>query len=108
MVSEFSDTAVAKVEIPTGPPLNLSIIVVKILLSISSSPWASTFKALRLYLEIFMSMFPVPFICAKSRTRRNKALEILGVPLLLPAISIAASPEIGTLRDFGTPFNNCR
>ena len=47
-----------------------------------------------------MSIFPFPFICAKSRTRRNNALEILGVPLLRPAISIAASIEIGT-------FNIC-
>ena len=47
MVSLLSETAVAKVDKPTGPPLNLSIMVTNILLSISSKPCASTFKALR-------------------------------------------------------------
>ena len=42
MVSPLSETAVANVDKPTGPPLNLSIIVIRILLSISSKPCAST------------------------------------------------------------------
>ena len=62
MVSELSDTAVARVVIPTGPPLNFSIIVNKILLSISSNPCASTFNASRAYFAIFISIFPSPFI----------------------------------------------
>ena len=98
MVSPLSETAVANVVNPTGPPLNLSIIVERILLSISSKPWASTFSALRANLAISISIFPLPLICAKSLTRRNKAFAIRGVPLLLPAISIAASIVIGIFK----------
>ena len=47
-----------------------------------------------------MSTDPSPLICAKSLILRNNELAILGVPLLLPATSIAASIEILTSRIF--------
>ena len=62
MVSPLSETAVAKVDNPTGPPLNLSIMVDSILLSISSKPCASTCNAFNEYWAISMSIFPFPFI----------------------------------------------
>ena len=98
MVSVFSLTAVAIVESPTGPPLNLSIMVNSILLSISSKPCASTFNAPKAYLAISIVIDPFPLICAKSLTLRSNAFAILGVPLLRPAISIADSIEIGTFK----------
>ena len=49
---QSSPKAVAIVVSPTGPPLNLSIIVHTILLSISSSPYLSMFKASKANLAI--------------------------------------------------------
>ena len=83
---------------PTGPPLNLSIMVQSILLSISSRPYLSMFSASKAKLAISVSMLPEPFTCAKSRTRRNNAFAIRGVPRLREAISDAALVEQGTFR----------
>tara|TARA_B000000441_G_C21695584_1_gene322509 strand:+ start:714 stop:914 length:201 start_codon:yes stop_codon:yes gene_type:complete len=66
------------------------MIVLNILLSISSSPFISTLSALRLDFVILISILPSPFICAKSLTLLRREFAILGVPLLLLAISIAA------------------
>ena len=68
------------------------------LLSISSSPYWSMLSAVTATCVILVSMRPVPLTCAKSRTRRNSALAIRGVPLDLPAISAAASAVMGTPR----------
>src|SRR5678809_1813975 len=46
-VAGSSPTAVAIVVIPTGPPLNFSMIVRRILLSISSSPYSVSYTHLR-------------------------------------------------------------
>ena len=54
--------AVAIVESPTGPPLNFSIIVIKILLSISSNPFWSTSRASKAISAIGTVIFPFPFI----------------------------------------------
>ena len=43
----------------------------------------------------FLLLCPLPFTCAKSRTRLSKALAIRGVPLLREAISPAASKSHG-------------
>ena len=56
-----------------------------------------------------MSILPSPFICAKSLTLLSNALAILGVPLLLPAISNAATLAILTskiLEERFTIFDN--
>ena len=98
MVSPFSETAVARVLSPTGPPLNLSISVVRILLSISSKPCASTCKAFNPIWVMFRLMVPSPLICAKSRIRRKSALAIRGVPRLLLAISMAALSAMGMFK----------
>ena len=45
-----------------------------------------------------MVMRPLPLTCAKSRTRRNRALAIRGVPRLRMAISTAASVVQGTCK----------
>ena len=74
------------------------MMVNRILLSISSRPYWSIFRAVRAIFVIFVSILPLPFTCAKSLTRRSKALAIRGVPRLLPAISKAASSVMGTLR----------
>jgi hypothetical protein len=57
-------------------------------------------KVVGVFVRFFVRRFsyfnidvPFPFICA-ARTRRSKAFAIRGVPLL-PAISIAASIDIG-------------
>ena len=42
------------------------------------------------------SIDPFPLTIAKSRTRRNKAFAIRGVPLDLLAMRIAASYSVGT------------
>lgn len=70
----------------------------KYLLSISSRPYLSILSASRAKLAIFVSILPEPFTCAKSLTRRSKALAIRGVPRLRPAISEAALVEHGTSR----------
>ena len=67
----------------------------KIRLSISSKPLSSTLRAFKENSAIDKSIFPFPFICAKSRVLRNKAFAIRGVPRLRPAISIAALSSIG-------------
>ena len=74
-----------------GGPLNLSMMVVRSLLSIWSRPYLSTPRASRAYLAILMSMVFLPITMAKSRTRRNRELAIRGVPRLRKAISMAAS-----------------
>lgn len=51
-------------------------------------------------LAISVSIPPEPFTCAKSLTRRSKALAIRGVPRLRPAISEAALVEQGTSNMF--------
>ena len=53
---------------------------------------------------MFRSISPVPLICAKSLTLLSSELEILGVPLLLPAISKAALLFIGTSKIFADLF----
>ena len=53
-------------------------------------------------LAISVSILPEPFTCAKSLTRRSKALAIRGVPRLRPAISEAALVE---QRRHGTKYN---
>ena len=45
-----------------------------------------------------VSIFPLPFISAKSLVRLSKALAIRGVPLLLLAISNAPSSVIGVVK----------
>lgn len=47
IVETSSPIAVAKESIPTGPPLNLLIIVIRISLSVSSRPLASIFNLSR-------------------------------------------------------------
>ena len=96
MVPASSPTAVAMVVIPTGPPLNLSIIQYKMRLSISSNPYSSIFSAFNACFVMSISIFPVPFTWAKSRTLRKSEFTIRGVPLLREAISFAASSEIYT------------
>ncbi len=83
--------AVAMVVNPTGPPLNLSMMVQSILLSISSRPYLSIFRASRANCAISVSMLPEPFTWAKSRTRRSNALAIRGVPRLR-ARNLGGSP----------------
>jgi len=95
-VPDSSPTAVAMVVIPTGPPLNLSMMVVRILLSISSKPNSSTFNALRPCCVQPKSITPLPNTMAKSRMRRNNPFAIRGVARLRPAISLAASLVIFT------------
>ena len=96
MVPDSSPTAVAIVLIPTGPPLNFSIMASSILLSISSNPCSSTFNAFSACCVIPISTIPSFNTCAKSRTRLNNPLAILGVPLLLLEISPAAAEFIFT------------
>ena len=67
---------------PTGPPLNLVIMVLRILLSMESSPRLSILRASSAYLAIFRSICPSPTTCAKSLTLRRRELAIRGVPLL--------------------------
>lgn len=79
-------------------PLNLSIIVHRILLSISSRPYWSMFRASSAKRAISKSILPEPFTCAKSRTRRNKALAIRGCHgygklSLLPHLHHTAHPR---------------
>ncbi len=99
-----SPIAVAMVLMPTGPPLNLSIIVNKILLSISSKPCLSILSAFKPYCEIFMSILPSPLTCAKSLIRLNRALAIRGVPRERDAISSAAFALISTFKIFDDLF----
>ena len=89
---------VATVFRPTGPPLNFSMIVPRILLSIWSSPRESMFSAARAMRVISRSMCPSPLTIAKSRTRRSRALAIRGVPRERRATSWAASSSIETSR----------
>ena len=92
-----SPHAVAIVFIPTGPPLNFVTIASIILLSISSNPFLSIFRELRLFIVISLVIFPSPSTSAKSLTLLNKLFNILGVPLLLEAISKEAFSSIGIL-----------
>ena len=72
----------------------------KNLLSISSRPYSSTFNAFNACCVIPRSITAITNTCAKSLTLLNKPLAILGVPRLLPAISVAASEVIFV-------FKNC-
>ena len=56
------------------------------------------FSAVRATFVMLVSMRPVPFTWAKSRTRRSSELAIRGVPRERPAISKAASSVMGTPR----------
>lgn len=85
--TESSPTAVAIVVKPTGPPENFSIISLRILLSISSSPCSSTFRAVRPKRAISTLIIPLPLTWAKSRILRRRLLAIRGVPRLRRAIS---------------------
>ena len=67
-------------------------------LSISSSPYWSMFSAVSAICVMLVSMRPDPFTWAKSRTLRNSALAIRGVPRERREISAAASFEMGTRR----------
>ena len=95
-VPASSPTAVAIVVMPTGPPLNFSMIVSRILLSISSRPYSSTFNAFNACCVMARSTTPLLNTWAKSLTLLKNPLAILGVPRLLPEISLAASEVILT------------
>ena len=56
------------------------------------------FKAVSDIRVMSVSMRPVPFTWAKSRTRLSSALAIRGVPRDLRAISMAASSLMGICR----------
>ena len=97
-VPESSLIAVAIVLAPTGPPLNLVIMVFRILLSMESRPRLSIFSASSANFAIFKSMVPLPMTWAKSLTLLSSEFAILGVPLERRAISKAASSSIPIFR----------
>ena len=72
---------------PTGPPLNLYIIDLRRLWSVTSKPSESTFNFLKEDSVISKSILPVPSTKAKSLIRLRSLFAILGVPLLLFATS---------------------
>ena len=86
--------ALAKVSKPTGPPLKRSIKVLRYLISTSSRPIESTFKAFNALIVSSKSIESLPSKLAKSLTLLYSLLAILGVPLLRLAIYIAPSKEI--------------
>ena len=81
IVPASSPTAVAMVVMPTGPPLNFSIMALKMRLSISSKPFLSTFRASKAFFATAMLIFPSERIWAKSLTRLRSRFAIRGVPL---------------------------
>ena len=93
-VPASSPTAVAMVVMPTGPPLNFSMMVERIRLSISSNPCSSTFNAFNACCVMPRSISPSFNTCAKSLTLLNKPLAIRGVPRLRLLISPMASFEM--------------
>ncbi|MPM82304.1 hypothetical protein SDC9_129365 [bioreactor metagenome] len=95
IVTVSSPTVADNVSSPTGPPSKLLIIIVSILLSRLSRPSSSISSFPRAISAIPCVILPSPITCAKSRTRFNRRLAILGVPLERFAISAAPSGVIG-------------
>ena len=75
---------------PTGPPPNLSMIVVRIRRSSSSKPCSSTSSRASAARAVWTSIVSFPATSAKSRSRRSSRLAMRGVPRLLEPISRAA------------------
>ena len=83
---------------PTGPPLNLSIRVSSIDLSIESSPWRSIPSEESESFATDPSIFPFALTSAKSLVLLKIRLAILGVPRDRLASSRAPSLSISTSR----------
>ncbi len=107
IVDTSSPTEVASVSIPTGPPLNFSIIVKRSSLSVSSGPILSIFNLSNAFCVTSRSIVLFPSTKAKSLTRLNSLLAILGVPLLLTANSLAASSSISVSKTLLVLFTIC-
>ena len=105
MVPLSSPTAVATVFNPTGPPANLSMMQSRMRLSIV--------QAMRIHVQPAFSACcamgdvdgAIAWICAKSRTRRNNALAMRGVPRLRRDL-MAASSTIGTASGCSTALQD--
>ena len=98
MVEASSPVMALSVSSPTGPPPNLSIIVVSIARSSFSRPSSST-SSMSMPCRATSSVITPPArICAKSRTRLSMRLAMRGVPRLRRAISSTPSSSVRTLR----------
>ena len=86
----------AILSIPTGPPLNLLIRLVKYSMSVLSNPYSSTCSLFKLEFVISFVIIPSPFTKAKSLTLFKSLFAILGVFLLLLAIIVAAASSISS------------
>ena len=98
MVLASSPVLAASVSRPTGPPPNFSIIVLSIVRSTWSRPSSSTSSMFSASRAMSTVIWPSPFTCAKSRTRRISRLAMRGVPRLRLAISSAPSWSQSILR----------
>ena len=100
MVRASSEIATPRDSKPTGPPLNFFTSASKMRLSMSSKPFVSIPNLLRESFATSRFMIPFDLICANSRALLRMRFAILGVPLLLSAISFEAFSSIGIFNIF--------